>query len=319
VQAADADTDPRGTRVRFRRTYILPTTDGLLFGLMLLVMLVGAINYAAALAYALVFLLAGVVLVTPLHTQGNLQGLSLRLGPVAPVHAGQPLRLVVVVSADDTRARPGLRLTARALRRGRGMPRREASLDFSLPAGGTALTLELPWQAGARGRLPLPGFELSTRHPLGLFRAWAPVTVSGEVLVWPAVVDVLPPPPPADAIGGEAASDRAAGTEEFRGLSAYRPGDSPRRLAWRAWRPGQAPPVKRFGSGGDPQVFDWVATEALADTEARLSQLAAWVLAAERAGAPFGLVLPGQTFAPATGGAHLRDVMAALALYEAAG
>ena len=42
-----------------RRIFILPTRTGVLFGAVLCIMLIGAINYNLMLGYALVFLLAG--------------------------------------------------------------------------------------------------------------------------------------------------------------------------------------------------------------------------------------------------------------------
>ncbi len=53
------------------------------------------------------------------------------------------------------------------------------------------------------------------------------------------------------------------------------------------------------------------------DTEARLSQLAAWVVEAERSGLPYGLRLPGMEIPPACGAAHRHACLKALALYGA--
>jgi uncharacterized protein (DUF58 family) len=295
--------------------YILPSAQGWTLLLALLVMLVGAINYAAALAYALVFLVAGVLLVAPLHTQGNLLGLSVRLAAVPPAQAGGVVQLAWSVSAVDDRPRPGLELVLRPRGRGRGPVPQRLSRRFALPAGQAAVRVEIPWPAGPRGRLALPRLELATRHPLGLFRAWAPLDPPGEVLVWPACVDLLPPPAPAAGRGTGTGGGPASGTEEFRGLEAYKPGDPPRRIAWRAWRPGLTPPVKHFDSAAAEQHFAWEHTASLGDTERRLSQLAAWVLAADRAGDRYGLRLPGRAFAPASGRGHREAVMAALALY----
>jgi len=300
---------------RASSVYILPSVQGWAFLLTLLVMLVGAINYAAALAHALVFLLVGVLFAAPLHTQGNLLGLTLRLSAVPPVHAGQTARLAFVVTAADDRPRPGLECIARAPGRRRPRPPHEVRRRFALPAGSPGVRVELPWPAGPRGRLVLPRIELATRYPLGLFRAWTVLLPQGEVLVWPSSDDQIPPPEAARARAGGAAGANGPGAEEFRGLHAYRPGDPPRRFVWRAWRPGATPPVKHFGSGDDTRVFDWDDTVALGEPEARLSQLTAWVLAADHAGLDYGLRLPERQFAPANGRAHREAVMAALALH----
>ena len=52
----------------------------------------------------------------------------------------------------------------------------------------------------------------------------------------------------------------------------------------------------------------------VADPEARISRLAAWVLQADRLGQDYGLRLPGQRIAPGTGEAHKRRCLEALAL-----
>ncbi|HEY0633740.1 MAG TPA: DUF58 domain-containing protein, partial [Gammaproteobacteria bacterium] len=74
-------------RLDRRRVYILPTRAGLLFGLVLLAMLFGAINYNNSLAYALTFLLTSVAMVSIFHTFRNLHGLTFHIGHATPVFA----------------------------------------------------------------------------------------------------------------------------------------------------------------------------------------------------------------------------------------
>jgi uncharacterized protein (DUF58 family) len=50
------------------------------------------------------------------------------------------------------------------------------------------------------------------------------------------------------------------------------------------------------------------------DVEGKLSRLAAWVLQADRLGLDYGLRLPGNEIRPATGEAHKRRCLEALAL-----
>ena len=53
--------------------------------------------------------------------------------------------------------------------------------------------------------------------------------------------------------------------------------------------------------------------------EQRLSRLAGWVLAAERAGTSYGLRLPGVEIAPGRGDPHRNACLQALALYQEPG
>ena len=75
-----------------RRIFILPTGGGLLYALMLVIMLLGAINYDLSLGHALVFLLAGLGFVGMVHAFRNL--IALRLTPLRaePVFAGETAR-----------------------------------------------------------------------------------------------------------------------------------------------------------------------------------------------------------------------------------
>ena len=63
-----------------RRVYILPTSAGLMFGVTLVLLLIGSINYNLSLGYVLTFLLAGIGIVSMLHTWRNLARVALRPG-----------------------------------------------------------------------------------------------------------------------------------------------------------------------------------------------------------------------------------------------
>jgi uncharacterized protein (DUF58 family) len=52
--------------------------------------------------------------------------------------------------------------------------------------------------------------------------------------------------------------------------------------------------------------------------EQRLSRLAGWVLAAEQAGAAYGMRLPGMDLAPGSGEVHRSACLQALALHPGA-
>ena len=80
-----------------RRVYVLPTRAGVGFAITLVVILLGAMNYNLGLGYALVFLLAGLGVVTILHTFRNLAQLSISPGRVEPVFAGDPAHFEIVL------------------------------------------------------------------------------------------------------------------------------------------------------------------------------------------------------------------------------
>lgn len=86
-----------------------------------------------------------------------------------------------------------------------------------------------------RGRTRLPALEVATFRPFGMLLARRVVHDQAEVLVLPTIGRVMPAAVPRlvrflDT--GTAAAD--AGQDELAHLRAYRPGDSPRRIHWRA-------------------------------------------------------------------------------------
>src|SRR6185503_4845476 len=77
------------------RVYILPTKYGLVFAFALILMLLGSINYNLSLGYVLTFLLAGMAVVSILHTFRNLAYLGVSAGRVEPVFAGDTAPFLV--------------------------------------------------------------------------------------------------------------------------------------------------------------------------------------------------------------------------------
>lgn len=290
--------------------YILPTRAGWAFGATLLAMLLAAINYQLNLGYALTFLLGGAALVAIHQTHGNLRRLTLRVRPPQPVFAGEPVALDIVLSSP-THERSGVGLGVY-----RAGPGGMAWVDVPAQA---ACTARLGFVAPKRGRHPLPTLVAETRFPLGLFRAWTVWRPAGEVLVYPRPehpAHALPSAQPI-ASGGAGAPVRAGG--EFGGVRPWRRGDTLRQVVWKkVARSGEMVSRDDVASASRELWLEYRDT-GLADAEARLSRLTAWVLAAERLGASFGLRLPGQELPCASGAAQRSAALQALALWQPRG
>lgn len=299
-----------------RRVYIVPSRLGLLFGGVLLILLVGSINYALSLGFALTFLLAGMGIAGMVQTARNLAQLSVRAARVEPVFAGETARFLLVLGNEGEFDRPEILVREAAT---------GSQCRLDVPATSTAeATLAIP--AGRRGWLALGRVMLETRFPLGLFRAWSYVQPASRCLVYPRPEPgALPPPAPNARTGGARAHTQ--GSDDFSGLRAYQPADSPRHVAWKAVARSDTQQsrsedmlTKQFA--GDAAAELWLDLRDLPASlglEARLSRLAGWVLAAERGGALYGLRLPGTELAPERGDAHRAACLQALALYQAEG
>jgi uncharacterized protein (DUF58 family) len=288
-----------------RRVYIVPARLGLLYGAMLLVLLVGSINYALSLGFALTFLLGGVALAGMVHTARNLARMAVSAGRAEPVFAGEAAQFRLFLDARSPFDRPAI--LARH-------PGSGAQMVVEVPAGGVAEAL-LAVPAHKRGWLPLGRVMLETRFPLGLFRAWSYVVPDARCLVYPKPEPSALPQLVPDAAAG-ALHAQALGNEDFAALRTYQRSDSPRHVAWKAAARSEEMLTKQFsGEAASEMWLDWQLLPAALGLERRLSRLAGWIIAAERSGAHYGLRLPGVEIAVGRGDVHRTACLQALALY----
>lgn len=288
-----------------RRVYILPTGGGLMFAVTILLMLIGSINYNLSLGYVLVFLLAGNGMVSMLHTWRNLARVSLQPGRAAPVFAGELAGFHVRVENAGSLARASLAIQLAG----------QQPEYFDVPAGGS-VDVEARMTATVRGLLYPGRFRIFTTYPLGLFYAWAIVDLDMHCVIFPKPEAGNVPLPHSQAANGEGPAI-GAGEEDFSGLRTYRPGDSPRRIAWKAFARSDVFLSKQFS--GSSAVELWLDFGEIPDAlgvEARLSRLARWIIEAEAAGLRYGLRLPGSEFEPDSGALHRERCLQALALFK---
>ena len=267
-------------------------------------MFIGAMNYGNNLALGLAFSLGALGLTAMHYAHRNLAGVRLSSALCEPVFAGRlaTFRIAVenpsglsrheiTISNDHAEATP-VRLD----------PQARAVLEVSLPAK-------------RRGHLVLDHLEISTRHPFGLFRAWSHVHLPVRCVVYPRPSERGVPPPPLETDTG-GAQDMTRGDEDFAGLRSFHVGDSPQRIAWKAYAREQGLHVKVYaGTAVTSHLFDWNATKGHG-IEARLSQICRWIEDAYAEGRAFGLRLPGAEIPPNIGPAHRQRCLTALALFD---
>lgn len=286
-----------------QRIFILPTRHGLMFAVVLLLMLVGSINYSLSLGFVLTFLLGGMALVSILHAYRNLAQLTISAGKTMPVFAGQQANFSICLSSSSTTERYAVG----------AMLEKQHPQFVDIPAGET-VTTALALHAPQRGILRPGSFTLFTRFPLGLFRAWSKLDLDLACIVYPQPDSArLPQLAGVQGRGGKAIA--AEGSDDFRGMRPYHSGDSLRHVAWKAMAQGRGMLTKQFSGQAVPELWlDWDDLAGMA-TEARLSRLCRWVLDAQNAGLSYGLRIPGSTVAPGNGDAHQRTCLERLALF----
>ncbi len=289
-----------------RRVYILPTGLGLAFAAMLFAMLLGGLNYGNNLALALTFLLAAAGWVAMHQCHRNLAGLTVAPAGTRAPYAGEAAEFSFALTAPYARTDLLLKSATHSA---------HAASPVSVADGATA-TAHVQVATERRGRIRLERLKVESTFPLGLFTAWTWIHPAIDCLVYPRPAPRDREGPPPETESGSAHDGRARGEEDFAGLRAFRPGDPPRRIAWKAWARGGEMVVKEFvGAARAPIVLDLASTPG-ANLEARLERLARWVVDAEERGDRYGVRLEASEVPPGAGLAHRNRCLAQLATFR---
>jgi len=289
-----------------RRVYILPARLGWFYGGTVAVLLIGSINYALSLGFALTFLLAGLGLAGMVHTARNLARIAVSAGRAEPVFAGESAQFRLYLEGRTAFDRPAVLARHMASR---------SQMVVDIPALGVAEVL-LAVPAPRRGRVPLGRVMLETRFPMGLFRAWSYVEPDARCVVYPRP-ERSPLPPLSGAAAPGTLRTPVPGSDDFAGLRSTQRTDSPRHIAWKVVARTDEMLTKQFA--GESAAELWLDEKLLPaglGLEQRLSRLAGWVLAAEGVGAHYGLRMSGVEIAPSRGDAHKAACLQALALVD---
>jgi uncharacterized protein (DUF58 family) len=282
------------------RIYVLPSGFGVLLAGALFVAAFGALNYNnnLALAFSFLFCVLGFLSVHVAHR--NLLRLSLTHVTTGPAYAGGEVIACCTFAAAD--ARPRTCLQAYFLD--------APQVDFELKSSSD---VELRLATLKRGLLELPPISVRTEWPFGLFVVWSHLWPEQQAIVYPTP-EAHPPALP------ESHSQRQGhamqlGEEDLRHLRDYRPGDAPRRVAWKASAKRTHLLTRELEAPKNADiVLNWDATAGL-DLEARLSRLTAWCLRAQAEQRQFELVLPKIHIQRASGPEQLHKCLRALALF----
>lgn len=279
-----------------RRIYIIPTGFGVTFTLLLLVMMLGSLNYSNNAALLLTCVLGAATSISMLVAFRSLNGLRIRGVRGGHAVAGEPID--VTFDFEARRLRQALRLDIA-----------EVSQAFDVD-GRCDVTVNLPTEQ--RGWLQIPRLRLWTTWPMGLFRAWSWVNPHYAVLVWPRP-ELSGPGPTLPLQSGS--RQRLHLGEDLASLRDYRSGDSMRHVAWKASARHENLLVKDYEQPEARQEWrlDWRHLRGL-DNEARIARLARWLDEALAQGRQWSLWLPSEAIGLGGGPSHYARCMSALAL-----
>jgi uncharacterized protein (DUF58 family) len=283
------------------------TRNTILFLFVLAAMFYAGASQQNAAAYLLLFTLAAIGIISIPHALSNVRGLTARADSIKPAFAGQEATVPIEVANQSRGHRRGIRIHLA------GSPDNYEDLEPIRIGKAVRSTVRFP--VTTRGEHAITAVCLETTYPLGLTRIRRHLPVAQRYTVYPK-----PQGDPKLPASGSAANDRpqreTSEGDDFAGVRAYVPGESQRHIDWKAVARGQGLMTKLFTAESDTGLLylDYSKVRS-PHIEERLSQLALWVIEAERAHRPYGLRLPNLEVPPSLGERHYHRCLRTLALY----
>ena len=293
-----------------RRIFILPTKQGFMLAFVLVLMMLGNINYNLSLGYVLTFVLAMMAVMSMLHAFRNLAHLEIRPGRTDAVFCGETAQFIFHFNNRSKLSRYQLCLakTGETFWADSQPP-----LQFDAPAQ-QVTEVAFPLPATRRGWLQTGRLTLYTEFPLGLFYAWSYLHFDTRCLVYPKPLGDVPLPLGSSPDGTGKRS--IAGDDDFAGLRKYVGGDALPRIDWKAYARERGLQVKQFTTPLGEELWLDFADAPDRSEEEKLARMTRWVLDAEMLGLRYGLRLPDGELPGDNGIAQRDECLRRIALFN---
>ena len=293
-----------------------PTGLWLLFGPILGCMWLAAVNYSNNLVYAILYLVGSLSFVSIFHTWRNLSSLQVEHVRINPTFAGKTIQ--IEIHLRNTSAHPIYGLVFARLDEETSLTRRPIPLSQPGANGQRvnardSCVAEMVFPSNRRGMYRFEKLQVKTSYPLGLFWISFRVPVDMEYFIYPTPKgsDVWPGLRPGGDNGRPLSQQPG---DDFSGVRAYLPGESLRHVDWKAYARGRPLSVKQFTGGEGRELWFDAADVAFLPLEERLSQLALWIVNAEKEEIPYALKLGRTTLPAGLGSVHSRRALEMLAV-----
>lgn len=282
--------------------YILPSGFGWTYGLLLLSLFSGAINYQISTVFLMTFLLAVIGLVSAWEAHTNLKDLSIKLISVKDAQQGTPAQMILLIQGNN-KFRFGLEFK---------LARQPPTRLEKIPPEG--IQFILPLETTNRGCFPVPRMTISSLFPFGIFRVWGYVCFDAHYYVYPEPISPEFWPLPVSHPDNK--KKDIPGDDEIYDLKQVEdPWTQPNLIAWKIAAKGQGWYLKtRNNNEGDYWLFR-LNDLPVNSPELRLQHLSYWLINAEANSWFYSLELGHYSSPFAQGEEHLHACLRQLAIY----
>ncbi len=261
--------------VKKQKTYILPTSFGLVYGVLCFILLLMGMAYGNNLVYVVCFYSTVMGLAIAKLTNDHVDAILIESVYAKDIFAESNQKFLVVLKNES---RQHLKEIEVRISRQKEIVKTDIKPSESK-------TIELSWSPTQRGEQKFPIVRVQSSYPAGLFGAWKVRKSSELVTVYPSRIGIKEFPN-----SSFIAQDSVGVLREIRD---YKPGDSPKRIHWRSLaKNNQLRTLIHEGNEGQVCHLEWHHVSHLPQEE-RLQQLSLWISMAETQHIPWTVKLRG--------------------------
>ncbi len=283
--------------------YILPTSFGVIYAIVVCTLFLCAINYQISLIFFMTFFMVIAAMVSAYKAQDNLKGLQIHCLNVSDAIAGKAIQIqLILVSEQETRYDVICQFYNQNTR-----------TNNQIPSGKTYMTLSL--STDKRGVFLLPKLKIASYYPFGLFYAWGYIYFASSYYVYPKPVS--PGFWPRFESKQSHANLFLTGDDELYELKkTTEPWRQANQVAWKITARGQGWYVKTLNTPEGLFVHLNINDLPKVDIEHSLENLSFWLHQAEENGYFYSLQLNEIKTPTSKGSAHLTQCLRQLASYS---
>ena len=291
--------------INWRRVFILPTKPGLFFAFITFIMLIASLNFNNNMGLMMTFLLFGLAQVALYRVFLNIKNLTIDHVTTKPVFLGSQAEFNIHLKAQESKFDICIKK--------KEDPKKRTCPCLPELQAGEIKSITYKTKTNNRGWLSLGKIKVSSSYPFGLFFAWIWTNIDNKCLVYPMPEQTPPPLPIHATSNGETPVIKQG--EDFHGLKPFQSGDPMRLIAWkRTAQTGELISREFQQTHGEKLLLDY-SQIPLADMEAKLSRLTAWVLMAYQQQIDYCLQLPQYNSGFGYSSSHHLSCLKQLALY----
>jgi len=291
--------------VEKNKIYIIPTKEGIIFFISIFAIFLGSINENNNMGLLFSFFLFSIFVITLFDTRKNILGIKINNIEVEDAFADSISKVLVSLDSGEME-RVAIRIDL------------NENFKSTNISWNNSKTIDLEIKGKTRGVFTLPHILLSSRYPLGIFKAQSYLFPDCRQIVYPKPSKSSYIDHKGQSINGIDGNIKENSSEdEFKGLREYIKGDSFKRISWKSFSKGLGLHVKDFDSGKaeyDEVIIDINRVDGN-NIEEQLSIMCRAVLELDLLGIRYGMRTDKIFIPPSTGGKHRLEALRSLAFH----